>query len=117
MGGIKDGPDVAKALALGAKAVGIGTAALIALGCKACRQCSTGNCPAGLCTQDAELRKRFDWEEGAERLANLIRAMTEEVRMITRICGKTNCHNLEPEDLRALTTEASAIARIPLVGV
>lgn len=116
MGGIKDGADVAKALALGAKAVGIGTAALIALGCRACRQCATGQCPAGLCTQDPELRKRFDWEQGAERLANLIQAMTEEVRMITRICGKTNCHNLEPEDLRALSVEASAITRIPMVG-
>ena len=116
MGGIKDGADVAKALALGAKAVGIGTAALIALGCRACRQCATGNCPAGLCTQDPELRRRFDWEQGAEKLANLIHAMTEELRMITRVCGKTNCHNLEPEDLRALTVNASAITRIPLVG-
>ncbi len=116
MGGIKDGTDVAKALALGAKAVGIGTAALVALGCVACRQCATGACPAGLCTQDPELRQRLDWEQGARRLANFIHALTEEVRMITRICGKTNCHNLEPEDLRALTWEASAITRLPLVG-
>jgi len=49
-------------------------------------------------------------------LANFIHALTEEVMMITRICGKTNCHNLEPEDLRALTWEASAITRLPLVG-
>lgn len=116
MGGIKNGADVAKALALGAKAVGIGTAALVALGCSACRQCATGKCPAGLCTQDPDLRRRFNWEQGAEHLANFIQALTEEVRMFTRICGKTNCHNLEPEDLRALTLEASAIARIPLVG-
>lgn len=116
MGGITDGADVAKALALGARAVGIGTAALVALGCSACRQCATGSCPAGLCTQDEQLRQRFDWQQGAELLANLIHAMTEELRMITRICGKTNCHNLEPEDLRALTMEASAITRLPMVG-
>jgi len=116
MGGIRDGADVAKALALGAKAVCIGTGALAAIGCTGCRQCSENTCPAGLCTQDPELRKRFDWKEGAENLANVIYAMTDELKMITRVCGKTDVHNLEPEDLRALSVDVSAITGIPMVG-
>ena len=131
-GGIRGGVDVAKALALGADACYIGTAALIALNCNrplylddyaaigaepgACHHCHTGRCPVGITTQDPELTARLPVDEAAERVANFLTAMTLEVQMLARACGKANVHDLDPDDLRALTVEAAAITGIPLVG-
>jgi glutamate synthase domain-containing protein 2 len=131
-GGIRDGVDAAKAIALGADAIYIGTAALISLNCnkpiyvedyeklgtepRFCHHCHTGRCPVGITTQDPELMKRLDIEQGAERVSNLLRAMTLEIQMLARACGKSDVHHLEPEDMAALSMEASAICGIPLAG-
>ncbi|MBE9476336.1 MAG: FMN-binding glutamate synthase family protein [Proteobacteria bacterium] len=131
-GGIRGGADVAKALALGADAVAIGTGALVALGdndprwedeyqklgttAGAYDDWHEGNDPAGITTQTPELIKRFDPVAGGRRLSNYLKVMTLEAQTIARACGKNHIHNLEPEDLVALTMEAAAMARIPLSG-
>ncbi|HWQ71464.1 MAG TPA: FMN-binding glutamate synthase family protein [Desulfitobacteriaceae bacterium] len=115
-GGIKDGADMAKALAIGANAVAIGTGVMVAMGCRVCLRCHTGNCAFGIGTQDPELRKRLDVEETAEKAANYIKGMTYEAVLLAKAAGKSKLSSLEREDLRALTLEACAMTGIPLVG-
>lgn len=131
-GGIRNGADVAKAMALGADAVSIGTAALAAMGDndphyeEEYRKLGTtagsydawhlGEDPAGITTQNPALASRLDPAVAGQRLSNFLKVMTLEAQTIARACGKNHLHNLEPEDLCALTVEAAAMARIPLAG-
>ena len=131
-GGIRNGADVAKALALGADAVSIGSAAMIAIGdndpkwekdynnlgttAGAYDDWHEGNDPAGISTQDPKLMKRLNPVEAGKKLTNYLKVMTLEAQTLARACGKNSLHNLEPEDLCALTVEAAAMAGVPLAG-
>jgi glutamate synthase domain-containing protein 2 len=131
-GGIRSGADVAKALALGADAVAIGTAALVAIGdndpkweaeynalgttAGAYDDWHEGRDPAGITTQDPALFSRLDPVLAGHRLSNYLKVLTLEAQTIARACGKSHLLNLEPEDLCALTIEAAAMARLPLAG-
>ena len=131
-GGIRSGADVAKAMAMGADAVSIGSAAMIALNCNAdmypedyeklgtaagyCHHGHTGKCPVGVATQDPELEKRLEPELAGKRVKNYLATLTLELQTLARANGKSDVRNLEPEDLAALTVEAAAMARVPLAG-
>jgi glutamate synthase domain-containing protein 2 len=132
---------VAKAIALGADAVSVGVAQLIALGCNSrtyraggvehdatadyralgtepgyCHHMHTGRCPVGIATQDPDRQARLDVDAGTHRVVNYLRSVTMELTTLARACGKSDVHNLEPEDLAALTMEAAAMAGVPLAG-
>jgi len=106
-GGLRVSADFAKALALGADAVAIGTTALIAIGCRQYRICNTGKCPMGISTQDSELRARLDVDASAGRLENFLRVSTEEIKDFARLTGNDDVHKLSIQDLCTTNSEIS----------
>lgn len=115
-GGLNKGGDFAKALALGANAVFIGSSLLVAMGCIYCGLCYLGKCPKGITTQDPELRKKLNIEEAAQNIANYIKNCTEEIKMIAGACGENDIHKLNKGHLRTLNSEISKITGVKLIS-
>jgi len=107
-GGLRVSSDFAKALAMGADLVAIGTSALIAIGCQQYRVCNTGRCPVGIATQDPALRRRLNVEQAAGNLENFLRASTEELRDFARLTGNDDVHGLTASDLCTTSSEISS---------
>lgn len=112
-GGFRVSADVAKAIAMGATAVAVASAALIAAACQQYRICNTGFCPMGIATQDPELRKRFHIENSAKRVANYLNVTAEELKTFARITGHENLHDLNVNDLCTISSEISNHTNIP----
>jgi len=106
-GGLRVSSDFAKALAMGANAIAIGTGAMIAAACQQYRICDTGDCPVGVATQDDELRKRLKIETAAKRVENYLRVSTEELKTFARITGHGDVHDLNIGDLCTINSEIS----------
>jgi glutamate synthase domain-containing protein 2/rubredoxin len=115
-GGLRLSSDIAKALAMGADAVAVATAALVAAGCQQYRICHTGKCPVGITTQDPELRARLDIELSAKRLENFLRVTTAELQAFARLAGHDDVHELSTADLRTTSSEIALHTPIAHVG-
>ena len=106
-GGLRVSSDFAKALAMGANAIAIGTAAMIAAACQQYKICDSGDCPVGVATQDEELRQRLKIESASKRVENYLKVSTEELKTFARITGHGNVHDLNINDLSTINSEIS----------
>ena len=111
-GGLRVSADAAKALAMGADAVAVASAALIAAACQQYRICGSGNCPVGIATQNPELRKRLKVDQSAQRVANYLNVTLEELKTFARITGHTSVHDLCVDDLVTVNREISEFTNI-----
>lgn len=114
-GGLQKGEDVAKALALGADIVFMGSALLEAMGCLRCYQCYLGKCPQGIATQEPNLNKRLDPNKAAQQIANFLKNCTEETKMIAGACGYDDIYKLNKNDLRALDLLMAKITGVKII--
>ena len=106
-GGFRVSSDIAKALAMGAKAVAIGTSAMIAIACQQYRICQSGKCPVGVATQDSRLESRIDIEKSAKRLTNYLTAVNDDLKTFARITGHHDIHQLSKTDIITTNREIS----------
>ena len=116
MGGIKDGVDVVKMLALGADCTSVGTSAIIAGGCIACMQCHVGTCPVGIATQDKEHEARYDIDLQSKNIHRYFESLRWQIASITKALGYDDVHKVNRDDLVALTPEAADITGLPLLS-
>lgn len=111
-GGLRVSSDFAKAIAMGADAIAVATAPLMAMACQQYRICGTGMCPVGVATQDPQLRKRLDTDAAARRVANYLNVSLEELKTFARITGHNDLFDLSLDDLVTVSREISEFTDI-----
>ncbi|MFQ5650241.1 MAG: glutamate synthase-related protein [bacterium] len=116
-GGLRTAPDFIKALALGADAIAVSNAAIQAIGCQAMRACHTNNCPVGIATQKAHLRRRLDIELSARRLENFFKATVQLMQIMARACGHTHLNQFCQDDITTFKRDLACLAGIRYGGV
>lgn len=114
-GGLRVSSDAAKAIAMGADAVAVASAGLIAAACQQYKICGSGKCPVGVATQDPELRARLKEDAAAQRVANYLNVTFEELKTFGRITGHSDIHQLSVADLCTISREISEYTNIPHV--
>lgn len=112
-GGLRVSSDFAKAIAMGASAVAVASAAMVAAACQQYRICGSGMCPVGVATQDEKLRERLHIDAAAKRVENYLRCSAEELKTFARITGHTDIHGLSVDDLCTISREISEHTNIP----
>jgi glutamate synthase domain-containing protein 2 len=117
LGGMRNGADAYKAIALGADAIGFGAAAEIALGCRSCMSCHKGACHYGLATQDPKFRACIDVESASRRLANFVGVCAEELKILAMLSGHDNLRTITIDDIRALDLNTAAMTGAKLAGL
>ena len=116
-GGFRESSDIAKALALGADAVALATASMIAIGCQQYRICHTGRCPVGVATQDPQLRARLVIDKSVERFVRFYRVTADELRTIARLSGRKNVHDFDLTDVFTTSLEVAGFTDIDHPGL
>ena len=116
-GGLRMPMDFVKALALGADAIALSNSAMQAIGCVGARMCNTNQCPAGIATQNEQLRKRLDVDHAAQRLANFFHASTELMQVMARACGHHHLNQFTLGDLATFDREMTALAGVRYGGI
>ncbi|MFV7772041.1 glutamate synthase-related protein [Shewanella marisflavi] len=116
-GGLRLPMDFVKAMALGADGVALANSAMQAIGCVAARICNTNNCPAGIATQNADLRQRLNIDKSAQQLANFMAASTELMQVMARACGHHKLNQFNLDDLATWHSEMARLSGIPYAGV
>jgi methylamine---glutamate N-methyltransferase subunit C len=115
-GGLRTAADFTKALALGADAIAVANSAMQAIGCVGARMCDTNMCPAGIATQDPELRKRLDVEKSAQQLANFLNATNHLMQQLARACGHDDLSKFENRDLTSWKKDIAELAGVRFAG-
>ncbi len=116
-GGLRTAPDFIKALALGADAIALANSAMQAVGCVAARICNTNMCPAGIATQDEQLRKRLNVEQSAEKLARFLTASTQLMQVMARACGHSSLTEFNVNDITTWKKDIADLTGIEFAGV
>jgi glutamate synthase domain-containing protein 2 len=114
-GGLKNGADAAKALALGADIVFMGFSLMEAMGCIKCYQCYSGKCPLGIATQDPKLVTKLNVKKAARQIADFLLTETENIKMIAGVTGKNDIYQLNKNDLRAMNPFISQITGVKII--